>query len=229
MRTAARAFFLVMCAVFGAMASTYTQNFSSVTSVTVTNANHGIGSDAIAVTVWDTSGCTGSALDKSLYTYTFNGSHDVAVTFNGGTSRSGCVFLRGTLSATTGTNDWKLTGTGPYTVASGASAGSPQCRTIQLPVTNAMYCTVKSWGITLTTAIGSASTTAYVWLDAYSQQVVVGFTAFSGWGIYSADGAVSRLSVTGFPSNVMKIASFTLHADGSGQVVVDSGPTDQRY
>jgi hypothetical protein len=112
---------LASAGAFGASLSTYTRAvITPASSVTITNADHGMGSTSFGVGVWDDSDLRVSEL---TYSISKNGStYAVTITFDPGywpDGFSGTIKLKGNAGFdTSGDNDWKL-----VLLNSGASLG----------------------------------------------------------------------------------------------------------
>lgn len=190
---------LIASSAFGI--TSYTGSVSAVTSVTVPNSTHGLGSANFGVRVYD----AGNVLqDTSTYSYSINSS-TYAVTITWSSAFTGSYKLTGVFSAlTTASSDFATTVPNNYTVTVCASctAGSPAVRNYG----GLTYASVSSAGLTF--GDGTANGTVYVFVD--KGLVVFGFSgssfATACHPTTSYGDAQIRYGASGFPAGTLPLA-----------------------
>lgn len=194
--------------------TTSTKTFSSVTSVTVTQAEHGFSSPSIGVNVLDSSGDAITDRTVAIDPLTYN----VTVTFP--TAQSGSVKVVGIVPADT-TDAWTATVSGAdFTICNGATTSSPQVKTYN----NKRH--VCATPLTFTRANSATSGTLRVYRDMSTYKIVFGVSFSTGGGsVYSNPYAEVRNNVSSFPAGSVPLYQISLPA-GSSFTGVD--PIDKR-
>ena len=207
--------------------TSYSTTVSNVTTVTVTNAQHGFNSKYFAVTVYDNESVRVQPSDSPGYSYSINAS-TYAVTVNFTSSFSGTVKLIGPFTGVTTHNR-------DFAVSTGVDGGSGTgfmkvCSECTLELSALRSWSGKSWfsagPVTLTLTAAAGGGTWRAWLE--DQKVVFGYTNASVGGSATCSGMPCevRFSQSGFPTGSIPLG-YQERSGVAGQHWVGS-PTDSR-
>jgi hypothetical protein len=202
----------VVCALLAVSASfattTYTQQVSSATSVTIPGSVHNLGCLQYSVRVYDSNGvrqpATVFSASKDVSTF------DASITFT--SAFTGSVKLQGCFSLTSASTDFQVTG----------SAGSVTACAACTDAASAVRKYGSQWyagtlSYTFTGNGDGQSGTAWVYLDPNTGHAIFALSSSSGVGVASAGGRVVY-SATGFPSGAVPLATVAYSGSGFGTV-----------
>ena len=202
----------VICALLAIPASfastTYTQQVSNATSVTIPSSVHGLGCLQYSVRVYDSNGVRQPV---SAFTATKDATTDDAtVTFP--SAFTGSVKLQGCFSLTSASTDFQVVGApGLVTVCAACTDASPATRKYG----SEWY--AETIACTLTGNGDGQSGTAWVYLDPASGHAYFAVSSASGVGSASAGSRVVY-GATGFPAGAVPLATVTYSGSGFGTV-----------
>ncbi len=202
MNTIKRAVFLSLLAAASALATTtYTQSVTSVTTVTITGATHGLGCSTFGVSLSDNFGVRKSELISGAPTIN-SSTYDVTVNFT--TTFTGNVQLRGCFTAySTAATDFQATISADAQTLYVCAVCTDSAPAVRDWGGN-NYAAVAAFQVSHTSGTGTG--TLYVWLDPVTHLLNFGDSGTTGNILNPSAGSVLTTGVTGFPTGVKALA-----------------------